>query len=54
MLAQQQTVWSTTTGDGGLDTATFDPVTTQHVRLLCTERTTAYSYSIKEVGVYSG
>lgn len=52
--AAWRTVWSTTTGNGGLDTATFDPVTTRHVRVLCTERTTTYGYSITEIGVYPG
>lgn len=49
-----RTVWSTTTGDGGLDVASFESTQTQHVRVHCTERTTKYGYSIKEIGVYAG
>lgn len=52
--ATWRTVWSTTSGNGGLDAVSFDATTTQHVRILCTERTTKYGYSIKEIGVFAG
>ncbi|MGW9629692.1 galactose-binding domain-containing protein [Agromyces sp. NPDC055520] len=48
-----RTVWATTSGNGGLDTASFTPTSARHVRVLCTVRTTNYGYSIKEVGVFS-
>lgn len=49
-----RTVWSTTTGDGGLDTAAFPATSARYARVLCTERTTNYGYSIRELGVFSG
>lgn len=49
-----QTVWSTTAGDGGLDVASFASTSARYVRVLCTERTTKYGYSIMELGVYAG
>lgn len=48
------TVWSTTSGDGGLDAAMFDATDARYVRVLCTERTTKYGYSITELGVFAG
>lgn len=48
-----RTVWSTTAGDGGLDTAMFDPTTARWVRVLGTQRGTRYGYSIWEVGIYA-
>ncbi|MFF2274487.1 discoidin domain-containing protein [Agromyces sp. NPDC058126] len=47
-----RTVWSTTTGDGGLDTASFAPTSARYVRVHCTERTTKYGYSIWELGAF--
>ncbi|MFD5865636.1 discoidin domain-containing protein [Agromyces sp. NPDC127015] len=49
-----RTAWSTTSGDGGLDTAAFAPTSARYVRVLCTERTTDYGYSIWELGVFGG
>ncbi len=46
------TVWKTTSGDGGLDTAMFDPLTTRWIRVLCTEKGTKHGYSIWELGAY--
>lgn len=46
-------VWSTTDGDGGLDTARFDGTTARHVRVQGLERGTKWGYSLQEVGVYS-
>ncbi|WP_327347241.1 discoidin domain-containing protein [Streptomyces europaeiscabiei] len=48
-----KTVWSTTSGDGGLDTATFSGVTARYVRMLGTDRGTDWGYSLYEVGVHS-
>ncbi|MER5503378.1 discoidin domain-containing protein [Streptomyces sp. NPDC002561] len=49
-----KTVWSTTTGDGGLDTARFDATRARHVRVQGLERGTKWGYSLREVGVYGG
>ncbi|THA58387.1 discoidin domain-containing protein [Streptomyces sp. A1136] len=49
-----QTVWSTTTGDGGLDTARFAGVPARFVRVHGQGRGTQWGYSLYEVGVYSG
>lgn len=49
-----KTVWSTTSGDGGLDTAGFTAVPARYVRMLGTDRGTDWGYSLYEVGVYSG
>ncbi|MFG2997379.1 discoidin domain-containing protein [Streptomyces sp. NPDC048340] len=51
--ANWQTAWSTTTGDGGLDTAQFNGVTARHVRIHGVQRGTQWGYSLHEVGVYS-
>ncbi|MFE9643247.1 discoidin domain-containing protein [Streptomyces sp. NPDC006365] len=48
-----QSVWSTTTGDGGLDTARFTGVPARYVRVQGLERGTEWGYSLREVGVYS-
>ncbi|GAB2999943.1 hypothetical protein GCM10023080_077250 [Streptomyces pseudoechinosporeus] len=48
-----QSVWSTTTGDGGLDTARFTGVPARYVRVQGLERATEWGYSLREVGVYS-
>ncbi|MGA5553351.1 discoidin domain-containing protein [Streptomyces lavendulocolor] len=47
-----RTVWSTTAGDGGLDTARFTAVPARHVRVTGLERGTEWGYSLHEVGVY--
>ncbi|MFD6187570.1 discoidin domain-containing protein [Streptomyces goshikiensis] len=47
-----QTAWSTTTGDGGLDTARFAGVTARQIRIHGVQRGTKWGYSLHEVGVY--
>ncbi|GGU47406.1 discoidin domain-containing protein [Streptomyces lavendofoliae] len=47
-----RTVWSTTAGDGGLDTARFTAVPARFVRVTGIERGTEWGYSLREVGVY--
>ncbi|MEU4037278.1 galactose-binding domain-containing protein [Streptomyces collinus] len=49
-----RTAWSTTSGDGGLDTATFSGTPARYVRVTGTQRGTQWGYSLYEVGVYSG
>lgn len=51
--ATWQTAWSTTTGDGGLDTAQFAGVPARYVRVHGAGRGTQWGYSLYEVGVYS-
>lgn len=46
------TVYSTTTGDGGIDEIQFDPVEAQYVRMYGTERASSYGYSLWEFEVY--
>ncbi|MCD9877641.1 galactose-binding domain-containing protein [Streptomyces guryensis] len=48
-----QTVWSTTSGDGGLDTARFTGTPARYVRIHCLQRGTDWGYSLYEVGVHS-
>ncbi|ANS70241.1 hypothetical protein SLINC_8017 [Streptomyces lincolnensis] len=48
-----QTAWSTTAGDGGLDTARFTGTPARHVRIHGLERGTDWGYSLHEVGVHS-
>ncbi|MET9650936.1 discoidin domain-containing protein [Streptomyces sp. NPDC006460] len=48
-----RTAWSTTTGDGGLDTAQFAGSTARYVRISGVQRGTGWGYSLHEVGVYS-
>ncbi len=48
-----QTAWSTTVGDGGLDTAQFAGVPARYVRVHGLDRGTDWGYSLHEVGVYS-
>ncbi|MEU2156199.1 discoidin domain-containing protein [Streptomyces sp. NPDC019396] len=48
-----RSVWSTATGDGGLDTAQFAGTTARYVRILGQERGTKWGYSLHEVGIYS-
>ncbi|GIJ54184.1 discoidin domain-containing protein [Virgisporangium aurantiacum] len=46
--------FTTTAGDGGVDTATFTPAQARYVRMNGTQRATAYGYSLYEFEVYSG
>jgi len=46
-------VYSTATGDGGIDEITFSPVNARYVRLTGTQRGTPYGYSLWELEVYS-
>ncbi|MGI5404758.1 discoidin domain-containing protein [Streptomyces sp. CA-135486] len=46
-------VWSTTAGNGGLDTAEFTGVSARYVRIHGIKRGTGWGYSLHEVGVYS-
>ncbi|WHY78401.1 NPCBM/NEW2 domain-containing protein [Neobacillus sp. WH10] len=46
------TVYSTTTGDGGIDEIQFNPVEARYVRMYGTERATSYGYSLWEFEVY--
>ncbi|MGW6918899.1 galactose-binding domain-containing protein [Kitasatospora sp. NPDC054939] len=50
--AAWRTVWTTTGGNGGLDTARFDPVSARYLRVQGVERGTRYGYSLYEVGVF--
>ncbi|MFI5493684.1 discoidin domain-containing protein [Actinoplanes sp. NPDC051859] len=49
-----QTVWSTTTGDGGIDNVQFTPTSTRYLRVYGVQRGTGWGYSLKEVSVYGG
>ncbi|MDN5894543.1 MAG: discoidin domain-containing protein [Nocardioides sp.] len=49
-----RTVWRTTDGAGGIETARFDPVTARHVRVHMSERATRYGYSLHEIAIHSG
>jgi len=49
-----RTAWSTTAGDGGLDTARFTAAPARYVRVTGTGRGTQWGYSLYEVGVHSG
>ncbi|MFI9587532.1 discoidin domain-containing protein [Streptomyces sp. NPDC052236] len=51
--ANWRSVWSTTAGDGGLDTARFTGVPARYVRIQGLERGTEWGYSLREVGVYT-
>lgn len=46
-------VYSTTTGDGGVDTITISPVATRYVRMQGVRRATSYGYSLYEMEIYS-
>ncbi|MFD9096930.1 discoidin domain-containing protein [Streptomyces collinus] len=48
------TAWSTTSGDGGLDTVRFSGTPARYVRVTGTQRGTQWGYSLYEVSVYSG
>ncbi|MEV8600850.1 discoidin domain-containing protein [Streptomyces griseoviridis] len=47
------TAWSTTTGDGGLDTARFTGAPARYLRVHGLQRGTAWGYSLNEVTVHS-
>lgn len=47
------TAWSTTSGDGGLDTARFTGTPARYVRVHGLDRGTDWGYSLYEVGVHS-
>ncbi|MDH6697711.1 discoidin domain-containing protein [Streptomyces sp. MAA16] len=47
------TAWSTTTGDGGLDTARFTGTPARYLRVHGVQRGTAWGYSLNEVTVHS-
>jgi glucosylceramidase len=47
------TVYSTTTGDGGIDDISFASTSGQYVRMYGTTRATGYGYSLWEFEVYS-
>ncbi|MFE6871384.1 discoidin domain-containing protein [Kitasatospora sp. NPDC057692] len=52
--ATWRTVWSTASGDGGLDTARFPAVPARSVRIHGEQRGTSWGYSLFEAGVYRG
>ncbi|MBQ1073302.1 penicillin acylase family protein [Micromonospora sp. C31] len=45
-------VFATTTGNGGVDNATFAPVTARYVRVYGVKRATSYGFSLYEFEVY--
>ncbi|MFJ6938612.1 discoidin domain-containing protein [Streptomyces sp. NPDC101132] len=47
------TVWSTSDGDGGLDTARFAATPARYLRVQGVQRGTGWGYSLYEVGAYS-
>ena len=47
-------VYSTEAGDGGTDEITFAPTTARYVRMLGSQRTTGFGYSLYEFQVYNG
>jgi hypothetical protein len=49
----RRTVWSTASGDGGLDTASFTGTRARYVRVQGLERGTDWGYSLGEAGVHS-
>ncbi|MEW1911833.1 discoidin domain-containing protein [Kitasatospora sp. NPDC085895] len=46
------TAWSTAAGNGGIDTAFFDPAQARYVRVHGVKRATGWGYSLYEVGVF--
>ncbi|KRF10021.1 hypothetical protein ASG89_00255 [Paenibacillus sp. Soil766] len=46
------TVYSTTTGDGGINDISFEPVNARYVQMYGTKRGSAYGYSLWEFKVY--
>lgn len=47
-----QPVFSTTTGNGGVDNATFAPVNARYVRVYGVKRATSYGFSLYEFELY--
>ncbi|WP_248960071.1 penicillin acylase family protein [Sphaerisporangium perillae] len=47
------TVYSTTTGNGGVDNVTFAPATARYIRMQGVTRGTSYGYSLYEMEAYS-
>ncbi|MFJ4906387.1 discoidin domain-containing protein [Streptomyces sp. NPDC093249] len=47
-----RTVWSTSTGDGGYDTAEFPSTSARHVRVHGERRATQWGYSLHEMSVH--
>ena len=47
-------VFSTTSGDGGIDDIVFQSINARYVRMYGTERGTGYGYSLWEFEVYGG
>lgn len=50
--ATWSTVYSTTSGPGGVQAVTFTPATARYVRVYMTERNTNYAYSMYDLEVY--
>lgn len=50
--ASWRTVWSTINGDGGHDTATFEPTRARFVRMTAERRATRYGVSLFDLEVY--
>jgi endo-1,3(4)-beta-glucanase len=50
--ANWDTVWSTTTGTGGIVSATFGATNARYVRMYGTQRGSGYGYSLYELEVY--
>jgi F5/8 type C domain len=48
-----RTVWSTGTGDGGVDGDAFPATTARYVRMTGVSRGTSYGYSLYELEVYA-
>jgi hypothetical protein len=48
-----RTVWSTDSGDGGVDNDTFATTTARYVRVTGVRRATGYGYSLYELEVYA-
>ncbi|HEX6874007.1 MAG TPA: penicillin acylase family protein [Micromonosporaceae bacterium] len=47
-----QTVFSTTSGNGGVDNITFNPASARYVRMYGVQRATSYGFSLYEFEVY--
>lgn len=48
-----KSAWSTTAGDGGLETARFTGTPARYIRIKGLERGTQWGYSLREIGVYA-
>ncbi|MFD5650903.1 discoidin domain-containing protein [Streptomyces sp. NPDC127039] len=48
-----RTVWQTTKGNGGIETAEFTPTNARYLRVHGTDRATEYGYSLREVAVHA-